>query len=80
LSASGKRVLGQSRELFQKPRRFGAGAGQGGVDGTKEGRKGFGLVKLEQPAAHLSASGAHGQQMEELLVLLDRPIRGKQAV
>jgi hypothetical protein len=76
----GESVLGESRELFQKTGRFGAGAGQGSVDGTEDRREGLGLMKPEQPAAHLAASRTHGQQVEELLILLGRPIRSEQAV
>jgi hypothetical protein len=43
-------------------------------------REGLGLVKLEQPAADRSAMGTDGQKMEELLVLLRRPICGEQAL
>lgn len=37
-------------------------------------------MQLKQPAARLSANGAHGQQREELLILLRRAIDGEQAL
>jgi len=70
----------EGEELFEEPRRFGARPGQGGVDQTEDRRKCVGFVKLEQPAADLFTSGADGEQMEELLVLLRRPVRGEQAL
>jgi hypothetical protein len=78
---SGEAVLGiERRELFQKLGGLGAGPGEGGVDQTELWREGLGLVKLEQPAADRSAMGTDGQEMEELLVLLRRPICGEQAL
>ena len=37
-------------------------------------------MELEEPAAHLSALGADGEQVEELLILLDGAIHGEQAL
>jgi hypothetical protein len=72
------RIEGQ--ELLQKPGRLGAGAGKGRVNWAEESGKGVGLVKLKQPAADLSAKRADGEQVEELLVLLRRPVHGEQVL
>jgi hypothetical protein len=34
-------------------------------------------VKLEQPATDFATAGTDGEQVEELLVLLGRPVRGR---
>ena len=39
-----------------------------------------GLVKLEEPASHLAAAGADGEQMEELLVLPGGAVQGQQVL
>ncbi len=70
----------ESGELFQKPGSLSAGPGEGGVDQAEHGREGLGLMQLEQPAARLSTNGARSQQIEELLILLGRPIDGEQAL
>jgi len=66
------------RELLEKAGRLGAGAGQGGVDGTEDGREGLGTVEVEEPASHFSARRANGQQVEELLVLLGGAVCSEQ--
>jgi hypothetical protein len=65
---AGRRI--EVHELFQKPGRLGAGAGQGSVDRTEYRGEVLGLVKLEQPASHFSAGCAHGQQMKQVLIQL----------
>lgn len=75
----GEAVLGiEGGELVEKPRCLGAGACESGVDRAEEGREGASLVKLQQPASCPAASGAHGKQMEEQLVLLSRPVDREQ--
>ena len=68
----------KGREIFQKPGRFGARSGERRIDRTEDRRESFGLVKLKEPASHFSAGGAHSQQVEELLVLPCRALRGEQ--
>jgi len=70
----------EREELRQELRRLGTGPGEGGIDGAEKGGKGLGLVKLEQPAADLSALWTDGEQVEELLVLLRGAVRGEQAL
>jgi len=70
----------EGKELAQELRRLGAGAGEGGVDGAEDWGEGLGLVKLEQPAADLSAARADGEQVKELLVLLHCPVCGEQVL
>ena len=75
----GQAVLRIERgELRQKSGRLGAGPGEGGIDRPEDWREGAGLMKLKQPAAHLLALGADGQQMKELLILPHRPVQGEQ--
>jgi hypothetical protein len=77
---AGEAVFGiEGGELVQKLGRFGAGAGEDGVDKTESGRKSVSLMQLEEPAAGFSADGADRQSMEEVLVLLSRSIDGEQA-
>lgn len=78
---AGEAVLGiESGELAQELGRFGAGAGEDGVDEAEDGREGVSLVQLEEPAAGLPADGTHCHEIEELLVLLNRAIDGEQAL
>jgi hypothetical protein len=78
---AGKAALGMGgRELGQEPGRLGAGPGEDGVDQSEDRGQGFGLVKLEQPAADLSTAGTDSQEMEELLVLLGGSVHGEQAL
>lgn len=65
-------------EIVQEARRLGSGPGEGSVDEPEDRRKAVRLVKLEQPASYLPASGADGEQVEELFVLLRRPVGGEQ--
>jgi hypothetical protein len=78
---TGKALLRiEGEEVLQELGRFGSRAGEGGVDGTEDRGEGVGLVKLEQPAADFATAGADGEQVEELLVLLRRPVRGEQVL
>jgi hypothetical protein len=70
----------EGKELFEEPGRFGAGPGESGVDRTEDRGKGVGLVKLEQPPADFTTTGADGEQVEELCVLFRRPVHGEQAL
>jgi hypothetical protein len=70
----------QGEKLLQEPGRFGARPCEGGVDESENRVKDVGLMKLEQPASNLSTTGANGEQVEELLVLLRRPVCGQLAL
>jgi hypothetical protein len=65
-------------DLVEKAGSLRAGAGQGSVDRTEDRREGLGAVEVEEPASHLSARRADGQQVEELLVLLGGAVCGEQ--
>ena len=68
----------EGEEFLQQAEGLGTRASQGGVDRAEDRRELFGLVKLEQPAADLSAAGANGEQVKELLVLVRCPVCGEQ--
>jgi hypothetical protein len=72
---AGKALLRSKLEkLLQKSGSLGTGPGEDGVDEAKDGGEGVGLAKLEQPASDLAAVGTDGEQVEELRVLLRRPV------
>jgi hypothetical protein len=77
----GEPVFGRQRQdLFQKAWSFGAGSGKERVDGSKDGREGLVPVQIQKPASDFPATGANGEQMKELLVLLHGSIHGKPAL
>jgi hypothetical protein len=67
----------EGEKLLQEPGGLGTGPGEGRVDRSEDKRESVGLMQREQPASSLAAAGANGEQMEELLVLLRRPVHGK---
>jgi hypothetical protein len=68
----------QGQQLLQDLGSLSAGPGEDGVQESEDRGKGVGLVKRQQPAPHLAAAGADGQQMEELLVLPGSPVDRQQ--
>jgi hypothetical protein len=80
VKASETFLRSQEEKLFQEPRSLGARPGEGGIDEPEDRRECVGLVKLEQPASHLPAARADGEQVKELLVLLRRSVCGEQVL
>jgi hypothetical protein len=70
----------EGEQLIQESGGFGAGPGQDGVEEPEDRREGVGLMQLEEPAAHLAAAGADGEQVEKLLILLRGSVRGQQVL
>jgi hypothetical protein len=70
----------ECEKLLQEPGRFGTGSGESGVDEPEDRGECVGLVQLEQPASGLPAAGTDGEQVEELRVLLRRPVCGEQVL
>jgi hypothetical protein len=78
---SDEAFLRSEREKLRQQRGcLGTEAGERGVDESEDRREGVGSMKLEQPTSHLSAARANREQVEELLVLCRRPIRGQQVL
>jgi hypothetical protein len=70
----------QGEKLFQEPRSLGTGPGERGIDQSEDRRESLGPMEIEEPASYLPATGADGEQMKELLVLLHGSIHGKPAL